>query len=177
MTQIKNAFVNVFGSKRSYLIFLLSSFLFFLFFLIFPTLPNKNNAYAQTFSGWSGYLMLSLKTIRTSLLLSIILLSLGIGLVLTFQIYVWKMKKDAKNNLSSVTSSGSFFGVIVTTLFSTFSCVSCFGSVLTIFLPTSGLIFLSNYRIHIIALSFALILLSLYLNIRTINGYCERCVY
>jgi hypothetical protein len=159
---VRNALREVF-SKRFYffLFFFISLSLLFLYIWIpIRITPGNDFSFALSLLKWYDITLF-------------ILLAFGVGLTLTFQTYIWRQRRASLSNASAGMFAG--FSTIFASLFSSATCVSCLTSLLTLFVPTSGLLFMIKYSLFIILGSLVLVLISLNFAIKTINDGCTDC--
>ena len=153
----------VFSERMSYITLIVSSIIMLVIYLLLPVylVPGNDLLFNLSLTQWWQYLLF-------------VFLAMGTGLVLTLQRYIWQVKKDLLR--SSSTSLLTGFSTILASVFSSATCLSCLSSVLVVFVPASSLLLLIKYRLLIALLRMILIILSLFLSLRTIAGHCTRCV-
>lgn len=164
MKTIIEAFRKTFERKKYYLLWFLLAFGFFWIFIFVPTFTIPEN---------SIILQLTLLTSRDFLIQ--IVLSILITLMITIQVFAFRVTQKKKHKLGLVGSGGissylAFFGVMLATPV----CASC---LLTVFgyLGAGTVLFGLQHSNGILAASIALIAVSIYITSRKIIKGCEAC--
>jgi len=149
--------------NRGYLrIFIIASASFLALFILLPTLLTPGNSlifqWSEVFTFWNYVLMISLSSL--------------IGLMISMQVYSYRIKKSMKSTGKGVV--GGFSGFIAG-IFGTAACSSCVAAIFG-FLGLGTVVFLIQYQWYIVTLSLILVLLSIYLTSLTIEksyGVCK----
>lgn len=150
----------VFHSRESFKIFIITSFLFLALFILLPIFLTPGNSLIfqlGVFTFWNYVLMISLSGL--------------IGLMISMQVYTYKIKKSAKGSGKGVV--GGFSG-FVAGIFGTAACSSCVAAIFG-FLGLGTVLFLVEYQWYIVGISLALVLVSIYLTSLGIEKNCEVC--
>ena len=100
-----------------------------------------------------------------------ITLSSLIGLMVSMQVYVYKIKKSAKGVGRGAVGG---FSSIMAGLFGTASCSSCVAALFG-FLGVGTVFFLIQYQWYIVGISLFLMLISIYFTSLSIEKNCEAC--
>ncbi len=146
--------------KNYFLTFLIITLMFLSAFVLLPVLSIPGNSLSfqlGIFTFWNYVLM--------------ILLSGLIGLMISMQIYVYKIKKSVRGVGRGVVGG---FSSIAAGLFGTASCASCVAAIFG-FLGAGTVLFLIEKQWYIVGISLALVLLSIYLTSLNIEKNCETC--
>ncbi len=147
--------------KKGYgLIFISVAIIFFgiLFFLPVFAIPGNDIKFQGNVFTINDYLIM-------------IFLSLTIGLLISMQVYNFKMKRSAK--VAGKGILGGFSGFVVG-IFGTASCASCIAVVFG-FLGAGTIFFLVENQGPVVFISSLLMITSIYLTSKNILNGCEEC--
>lgn len=103
-----------------------------------------------------------------------IILSVGNGLLLSMQWYIFREKKVARSKSRNRTEKTTLVGSIVVAFLATIGCAACYSSILSLF-SLGTVAFFVEYRIWIALLAVILTLVSLTYSAQRINHTCEIC--
>ena len=146
-------------SNRNYLLtFIFISILFLTIFILIPVfaIPGNDILFQLgIFTYWNYILMFTLATF--------------VSLMISMQIYNYKLKKSIKRAGGAV--AGGFSGFIAG-LFGTASCASCVAAIFG-FLGVGTVFLLIKYQWYIVGISLVFILLSIYFNSLSIERGCK----
>jgi len=151
---------NVLDSKGNFRIFLISTTLFLAVFIFLPVILIPGNSLIfqlGIFTFWNYVLM--------------ILLAGLIGLMISMQVYIYKIKKSVRGSGKGVI--GGFSG-FVAGIFGTAACSSCVAAIFG-FLGLGTVFFLIKYQWYVVGISLALVLLSIFMSSLSIEKNCEVC--
>lgn len=150
----------ILGNKGNFRIFLISTTLFFAALISVPVILTPGNTFRfqlGVFTFWNYILM--------------ILLAGLIGLMISMQVYTYKIKKSAKGSGNGVV--GGFSG-FVAGIFGTAACSSCIAAIFG-FLGLGTVFFLIEYQWYIVGVSLVLVFLSIYVTSLSIEKDCDVC--
>lgn len=151
-----------FKNKNYTFLFLVLFFVFFALFVLIPVWTVSGNTLAT---------QLDIFTPRDYLVL--ILLSSLSSLFITMQVYVMRQKRKIQG-VSTATAGGldALFAGIAGTAF----CASCLAPLFAVFgIGFGGVVFVLNYRWYFVVAITLLMVVSIYLTARKINGVCNSC--
>lgn len=150
----------VLNSKYYLKIFIISALLFLSIFILSPIFLTPGNSLSfqlGIFTFWNYVL--------------IILLSGLIGLMISMQVYNYKIKKSMRGAGKGVV--GGFSG-FTAGIFGTAACSSCVAAIFG-FLGLGTVFFLIEYQWYIVGVSLVFVLTSIYLTSKGIEKNCEVC--
>ncbi len=163
MNKLKTVFKSIKKviSRKNYFILFSSISLVFVALLIFiPVFVIPGNS-----------LILQLKIFTPLNYLTIFLFSSLVGLMISMQVYNYKLKKSINKIGGGIFGGTSGF---IAGIFGTASCASCV-AVIFGFLGTGTVFFLVEKQLYVMSISLIFLLLSIYLTSLSINKNCEKC--
>lgn len=157
----------VLSIRNYFIMFLLSSIVIFSVYLLLPVVivHESLNIYLIATSNY--------EMILTALL------SLGLGALLTLQVFVWLNIGKAKIK-ESVGGVAALISSLASGIVATASCSLCLSALISL-LGSGGIFLLYGHRLEILLVSFLLLLISLYYISQRINvdgkstGICKEC--
>ena len=158
----KNSVKAVFENKKYYLLFIISSLIMLFIYIYIPVFYNPGNdlKFFLQITPWYGYIFF-------------LILALSIGLLITMQVYSFKVLRKVSIR---GTSGGVFagFSSVIAGVFSSATCAACISAVLA-FLSPAAIFKLLEYRWEISLVTFSIVLVSLFLTSKKIENKCINC--
>jgi len=166
MKQIYFAAINVLKERNYFLTFALIAILFFGLFIYIPivTIPGNDLGFQLSIYSQKDYALM-------------FLLSALVGLNFSFQIYSFKKQKEQRDLFEStgqvaISGVSGVFGAVVGTA----ACASCIAFLFGLIgLGTGSVFFVLNNQSYFLVGAIIILILSLYLVSRNVNGICESC--
>ncbi len=159
LQEVRAALAVVFSSKKYFWLAIISgtvSMAFFVFASVYSVPGNTLDFYVQIFP-WYGYLLLA---------------SFGFGFALLIPLQVYLFRNAPR--MSKASSAGLLFSNILTGVYTTAACAACV-STLFAFAGFGGVLFLTQYREPLIAVSVLALVASIYYSSKKVNDHCESC--
>ena len=155
---IYNASKRTLSNKNYLLTFIFISVLFITIFILIPVfvIPGNDLLFQLGIFTYLDYIIM-------------FTLAILISLMISMQIYNYKLKKSIKKVGGAV--AGGFSG-FVAGLFGTASCASCVAAIFG-FLGVGTVFFLIKYQWYIVGISLVFILISIYFNASSIEKGCR----
>jgi len=152
----------VFSEKKYLLVFFLASILFAFLYLYYPVIvvPGNDLFFQLSITPWWGFLL-------------ILLLAIGVGLLISMNVFVFSSIKRLHYREAGGTVVGSASSFIAS-VFGSVTCASCVTALFG-FLGVGTVFLLLDYRWHIMAGSIAIIAVSLFFVSKRVNGHCKEC--
>ena len=159
---ISTAIRETFASVKYKWLFVIVTLIAGGFFLLYPvvTTPGNDILFQISITPWWGNGLIAL-------------ISLATGLMITMQVYVFKKSRAIKKRAVGSTAAG-LGGGFIASMFAGASCASCVTALFG-FLGASNVFLLLEYRWHIMALSTAVMFVSLHFVSKRINDDCVNC--
>lgn len=106
-------------------------------------------------------------------IIAMVLLSASIGILISMQVYSYKM---AKHNVALNAGQGAATGLtsVVSAVFSTASCTGCIAAIFP-FLSSGAILFLAERQWYVVGITFVLVIFSLYLTSKKVANDCKSC--
>lgn len=146
-------------SRNGYTWFFLNfSIVFYWLLIMIPVWTTPGNDF-----------LFQLQLMGLSVLISLGILAFLNGLLVSFQVYIWRILK--LNNRGVVAGAGGAFGGLIV---SVFTCAACYSSIIAFAgLGVSG--FFIKYRWLVLGIALILVSWALYKSAQQINDKCEVC--
>ena len=162
MKEIKQATLEVFKAGRYRVLAVAVALIMLALYMLLPvaTIPGND-------------ISLQLSILEPLGIIATVLLSASIGLLISMQVYSYKIvKQNAALNAGQGTATG--FTSIVSAIFSTASCTGCIATIFP-FLSSGVILFLAEQRWYVVGITFALVIFSLYLTSKKVVNGCKSC--
>lgn len=159
LKQVLRAANSVLSEKKFFLLFLFVSVAVFWLIILVP--------------GWIVSADVESQGFTTGDLVFLAAVSMLVSLVITMQIFSFKLTRKVGAGQSALGGAG-FVSALGAAIFSSATCGLCVAAVFS-FLGAGGVIFLVDNRTYVIAGSVALLLLSLYFSSKKVNNDCDTC--
>lgn len=162
MKEIKQATLEVFKVNKYRILTAAVALIMLALYILLPvvTIPGNN-------------IPLQLSILEPLGIIVMMLLSASIGLLVSMQIYSYKMAKQ-KAALNAGQGAATGFTSIVSAIFSTASCTSCMAAIFP-FLSSGTILFLAERQWYVVGITFALVLISLYITSKNVVNGCKSC--
>jgi hypothetical protein len=151
----------VFGRPRYVALAAVLSAASFAFYVSVPVLSVPGNSYGFFFES----------TPATDIAV-IAALSALMGIVLSMQAYAWGNRAETARD-AGIGLAGFFSGA-VSSIFASATCASCVSALFS-FIGFGGVVFLTEHKAEVTAITAGIVMLSFYLTSRRIAGKCDSC--